>query len=136
MYLLDTNIWLERLLDQEKAGIVGEFLNKIAGDQLTISDFSLHSIGVILVRLKQEKLLNMFIDDLFSQGKITMMGVPPEELKKVTRFTGKFHLDFDDGYQYVLCKLYDLQLVSFDKDFDKTDLARKEPSDFLELLNK
>jgi len=29
MYLVDTNIWLERLLDQEKSDEVGEFLSAV-----------------------------------------------------------------------------------------------------------
>jgi hypothetical protein len=33
----------------------------------------------------------------------------------------KFALDFDDAYQYVVAEKYDLQLVSFDADFDRTE---------------
>ena len=51
MYLVDTNIWLERLLDQAKSEEVGRFLSDTPPNQLIISDFSLHSIGVILDRL-------------------------------------------------------------------------------------
>ncbi len=49
MYLLDTNIFLEILLGQEKKDECKKFL--IANeDNIFISDFSLHSIGVILFR--------------------------------------------------------------------------------------
>ncbi len=44
--LIDTNIFLEILLDQEKKNICKEFLNYNI-DHLFLSDFSLHSIGVI-----------------------------------------------------------------------------------------
>lgn len=44
-YLVDTNIWLERMLDQERAADVAEFLNRVPADQLCLTDFSLHSIG-------------------------------------------------------------------------------------------
>ena len=54
-YLVDTNIWLERLLDQDKSEIVSKFLSTIPLDQIFISDFSLHSIGVIFSR---EKIIN------------------------------------------------------------------------------
>jgi predicted nucleic acid-binding protein len=41
-------------------------------------------------------------------------------------------LDFDDAYQYAyqytLAQKYSLELVSFDKDFDKTDIVRIEPN--------
>ena len=38
VYLIDTNIWLERLLDQQLASIVGEFLATIPSEQLAMSD--------------------------------------------------------------------------------------------------
>ena len=47
MYLLDTNIWLERLLDQERTEEVGQVLTQLPSDEIAITDFSFHSIGVI-----------------------------------------------------------------------------------------
>jgi hypothetical protein len=51
MCLVDTSIWLERLLDQERSAEVGQFLSGIAIETLWIMDFTLHSIGIILSRL-------------------------------------------------------------------------------------
>ena len=45
MYLLDTNIWLERLLAQAQAEVVGQLLDTVPTDQLLMSDFTLHSMG-------------------------------------------------------------------------------------------
>ena len=54
MYLIDTNIFLEILLSQEQKDICKEFLvSKI--EQIYISDFSLHSIGVILFKNNKER---------------------------------------------------------------------------------
>jgi predicted nucleic acid-binding protein len=39
-----------------------------------------------------------------------------------------FSLDFDDAYQYALADKYDLTIVSFDRDFDRTTRGRSEPS--------
>jgi uncharacterized protein len=39
-YLIDSNIWLERLLDQDKSDIVSEFLDTVPLDQIFISDFA------------------------------------------------------------------------------------------------
>jgi predicted nucleic acid-binding protein len=50
-YLVDTNIWLERLLNQDNSEVVSEFLGLIPPSQLFVSDFAIHSIGVILSRL-------------------------------------------------------------------------------------
>ena len=46
----------------------------------------------------------------------------------VIRASKEFNLDFDDAYQYALAKKYNLKIVSFDSDFDKTDLERLLPS--------
>ena len=53
MYLLDTNIWLERLLEQEHSDDVGRLLDQISSDQLFITDFSFHSICLVLTKLKR-----------------------------------------------------------------------------------
>jgi len=69
MYLVDTNIWLERLLDQERSAETGRFLDRIPSDQLLMTDFTLHSIGVILDRLKRREVLVQFVDDVFLAGR-------------------------------------------------------------------
>jgi predicted nucleic acid-binding protein len=66
--LVDTNVWLERLLDQEKSEIVSKFFNVVPTDELFVSDFSIHSIGVILSRLKKYELFETFINDIFVNG--------------------------------------------------------------------
>lgn len=48
MYLIDTNIFLEILLNQDKKEICKNFLSENF-NLLHISDFSIHSIGVILL---------------------------------------------------------------------------------------
>jgi predicted nucleic acid-binding protein len=131
MYLLDTNIWLERLLDQEHSDEVARFLNAIPGDQLFITDFSLHSIGVILARLKQTEALMRFLDDAFNYGAVRLVHLLPQDLSLVVEMIGKFRLDFDDAYQYVAAEKHDLILVSFDKDFDRTKRKMKTPGEIL-----
>jgi predicted nucleic acid-binding protein len=54
MYLIDTNIILELLLDQENADEVEQFLRSTALDQLRLSEFSLYSLGVLLTRRKMQ----------------------------------------------------------------------------------
>ena len=41
----------------------------------------------------------------------------------------KYNLDFDDAYQYLIAEKNDLQIISFDRHFDKTELKRKKPAD-------
>ena len=56
MYLADTNIFLEALLEQEKASEVCSFLESTDLEKISMSDLSLHSIGIILFRLEKFEL--------------------------------------------------------------------------------
>jgi len=46
MYLLDTNIFLELLLDQERADDVEKLLRSAPRERFHISEFSLYSVGI------------------------------------------------------------------------------------------
>lgn len=127
MYLVDTNIWLERLLDQAKSEEVGRFLSDTPPNQLIISDFSLHSIGVILDRLDKQAVFAEFVDDVLIQGGVALRNVPPDLMRRLVDVIDAFKLDFDDAYQYVVAERTQATIVSFDKDFDRTSLGRKSP---------
>lgn len=127
--MVDTNIWLERLLNQEKSVDVKTFFDNVFTDQLFITDFTIHSIGVILLRLKKDDLLIKFIDDAFIAGDVRIIHLSPEDITHIVDVTKKYKLDFDDAYQYAAAKKYNLTIVSFDSDFDKTELGRKTPYD-------
>ena len=130
MYLVDTNIFLEALLEQERTDDVKNLFKTKSLDYFYITDFSLHSIGVILFRLKQSELYNSFIEDLILDG-LGILTLQNSEMLQLSEIVNRYQLDFDDAYQYISAKKYDLQLISFDKDFDKTDIKRKEPIDIL-----
>jgi predicted nucleic acid-binding protein len=53
VFLLDTNIWLERLFGQRQAEVVAELLDNLSPSDMCMTDFTLHSIGLICNRLKQ-----------------------------------------------------------------------------------
>lgn len=48
--LVDTNIFLEVLLEQTRANDAKQLLSKIDLHDFLISDFSFHSIGILLVK--------------------------------------------------------------------------------------
>ena len=81
MYLVDTNIWLERLLGQAKSDEVGQFLDQTPTNQLFITDFAFHSIGVILTRRKRKAALLDFVQDVFITGAVTVISLKPEETR-------------------------------------------------------
>jgi hypothetical protein len=65
VYLIDANIWLERFLDQARAEEVGNFLDRIPPEGLFITDFSFHSIGIVLSKLNRKDALLRFVQDAF-----------------------------------------------------------------------
>lgn len=134
MYLVDTNIWLERLLAQAQADEVRRFLEAVPSDQLLLSHFSLHSIGVILGRYGQHVALQQFTRDLFVNGAVRLATVLPEAFDQIVAVMVAQQLDFDDAYQYVAARQASAELVSFDGDFDRTDLRRLTPADVLARL--
>jgi len=115
MYLLDTNIWLERLLGQPKANQVGQLLGLIPSDEIFITDFAFHSLCVILIRLRKQQALLDFAQDLFIDGDVSLVSIPPDKTLELVKAMRRYRLDFDDAYQYFAAKLHGLTLVTFDK---------------------
>jgi len=131
MYLVDTNVWLERLLEQARAEEVAQFLDRIPSERLFITDFAFHSIGVILTRLYKAEALLRFVQDAFIDGAVTLIHLRPEDTQRMLDVIERFKLDFDDAYQYVAAEKYNLTLVSFDGDFDRTERGKKTPAEIL-----
>ena len=52
-------------------------------------------------------------------------------MERLEQVATTFSLDFDDAYQYVVAEKFGLTLVSFDTDFDRTDLKRIIPAGIL-----
>jgi predicted nucleic acid-binding protein len=122
VFLLDTNIWLERLLGQGQAEVVAELLDTLSPSDMCMTDFTLHSIGVICNRLNQRDVFIKFVDDvLIDAGVVEIIDL--------------FRLDFDDAYQYVAAELEKATIVSFDQDFDKTEQRRLTPMQVLKIRN-
>ncbi|MGB9586336.1 MAG: type II toxin-antitoxin system VapC family toxin [Anaerolineales bacterium] len=131
MYLLDTNVWLERLLDQDKSPDVGKFLDRIPSDQIFITDFAFHSIALILCKFKRIETLKKFVEDVFVYGSVSLIHLGPEDMGKIISTIEEFSLDFDDAYQYIAADKHHLRLISFDSDYDRTKLGKKTPAEVL-----
>jgi len=128
LYLLDTNIFLELLLDQKEAASVQALFNTRVPRDLHISDLAFHSIGIILYQKNAARLFSELACDLFGEGGITILSLGSEDIVQVEEVAAAFGLDFDDAYQYVIAEKFDLMLVSFDSDFDRTDKKRIIPA--------
>jgi len=129
MFLVDTNIWLEELLEQERSKEVSDFLSRIPSDQLYISDFSYHSIGVIFSRLKKMNVFTVFTEEVLLDSGVNLVRLAPAGMIAIPGLCKEHGFDFDDAYQYAIAEAYGLDIVSFDHDFDRTGRGRKEPGD-------
>jgi len=127
MYLVDTNIFLEVMLKQEKAPVVKDFFNRADMSSLAISDFSLFSIGIIFAREKKpEPFLKLVNDDIRNSG-ITLVSLHLEDFSTIFEYAEKYRFDFDDAYQYAIAERNGLSIVSYDRDFDRTEKGRVVP---------
>ena len=77
-FLVDTNIFLEILLGRAKKESCKGFLEKNMGE-LSITDFSLHSIGVILFRYHKKALFDDFIKDVMP--KVDLLSLPLKAIR-------------------------------------------------------
>ena len=120
MFLVDINVRLELLLEQERADEVRQFLQTTETSQLSITDFSLYSIGIILTRLKKDALFLDFLSDTIEESGVTRVHLSTSDLRQLLTIRQQFPLDFDDAYQYAAAEKHEFVLISFDGDFDQT----------------
>ena len=128
---IDTNIFLEILLEQEKSEDAKALLSKIENLRFFTSDFSIHSIGLILFYRAQHKVFQQFVREMLIDTGIQILSLSIEDMENVSIASEKFNLDFDDAYQYVASQKMGLTIVSFDSDFDRTDIGRTTPAEIL-----
>jgi predicted nucleic acid-binding protein len=133
-YLVDSSIWLEMLLGQERADSARRFLLRLSPQELAVTEFSLYSIGLALTRLGQGEIFRQFITDVLISAQIRRLVLSADELRDIPEVMRRFRLDFDDAYQYVAADKHDLTLVSFGADFDRTERGRKTPEQALQDL--
>jgi predicted nucleic acid-binding protein len=132
MYLVDTNVWLEPLLQQERAEEAVQFLTQTPTENLFISDFSFNSVGLILTRRNRRlDLLLDFVRDVFTNGAVGLVRLEPQDTPDIVAAINQFNLDFDDAYQYVATQRNNLVIVSFDNDFNRTPEGRRTPAEII-----
>lgn len=116
MYLIDTNIFLEILLAQDKRELCKGFLTENA-EHLSVSDFALHSIGVILFRNKKDDIFHKFVLDVLPG--LSIVTLRAESYGSLQGIRQKYGLDFDDSYQFAVALEHELRIVTMDEDFKK-----------------
>ena len=74
-----------------------------------------------------------FVEDVLINSSVRIVNIPPNQMKRLVEIMNRFNLDFDDAYQYVAAEIEKTVIVSFDKDFDKTDQGRLTPMQVIKL---
>ena len=104
----------------KKLNVVNTYDRVVKSENLFITDFAFHSIGVILSKLNKGDILLRFVQDTFIDGAVELIHLEPEDTSRLLYVKDMFTLDFDDAYQYAAAEKYNLIIVSLDADFDRT----------------
>ena len=115
-YLVDTNIFLEILLSQTKQKDCKEFVEDHF-PEITLSQFTLNSIGISCFKNKRADLFTGFLYDLASSLPILTL-TPPQLILLETTINSNL-LDYDDSYQLITAQIHNLEIVTLDQDFKK-----------------
>ncbi len=132
MKLIDSNIFLEVLLEQSKSKDCENFLKAIAvsQEQAIITDFLIDTICVILGREgKQPKAISQFLSSLLGFAGLSIYNTTIMDKILAAGLMEKHGLDFDDALVLQAMHVNKIkQIVSYDRHFDKIkDIERTEP---------
>jgi len=139
VYLIDTSIFLEVELKQEKKDEAHEFLLKVLKNEIKCitTDFNIDS-AVIIMRNKKAKLADIkkFLVGLVAYEGLTIYEVNLIDRILATKTMEKFKRRYDDALNYFVMKSLGIkEIVSFDRDYDGLpNIKRVEPADALEKL--
>jgi predicted nucleic acid-binding protein len=107
MYLLDTCILLEYLLDQAKADEVEKLLLEASGIPMCITEFSLYSIGINMLRQKLADRFIEFVDDVLVAGQVRLLRLGPPDMAAIAESARRFGFDFESSGDTELVRILD-----------------------------
>jgi len=120
------------LLQQEHAATARNLLQIVPLADVAITDFSIHSIGIILTNAAKDDDFDKFVADVLLDTPLIVLRLGNSDISRILQIRRRYRLDFDDAYQYFAAEKHNLTLVSFDADFDKTERGRKTPAEAME----
>jgi len=131
LILVDTNIFLELLLDQKRADECEKFLNKLSRGELegVVTRYTIHAIETML-NSPDEILL--FLRNVENSIGLYVYETDNEDEMAIAMLMKEIKRDFDDTLQYYVAKKLGAKaIVSFDRHFDGLDIPRAEPKDYI-----
>jgi len=94
-----------------------------------LSDFSLFSIGIMYFRERNPGPFIKLVNEDIGMCGISVVSLDLSAYPNMVSYANEYNLDFDDAYQYTVAERYNLAIVSFDHDFDRTKKGRVLPTD-------
>ncbi len=132
MFLIDTNCWMQLARQRPHFAEVRQMLKEIPPNQLLVTDFTVHGIGVLFRRFDMIEGFTDFLKRASIGNLIAIVQVPLPNLEQVQQVCVEHGVDFDDAYQYVAAELFGARIVSFDDDYDRTPIGRLTPAQALQ----
>ncbi len=137
MFLIDTNIFLELALDQEKAEDCASFLTAVSDGtvEAIVTHFTVHAVETSIGKGNR---LTEFLRNIESSHGLRVSDASISEEVSIAVLAEKVgKLDFEDAVQYFVAKKSDSSaIVSFDRHFDGLDLPRVTPGEALKKSSK
>ena len=132
-FIVDANIILEVLLGQQREDEVKELFQEFTDSEFYITDFALHSIGVILFHEGDRAGFNKFCQDMVIKGPLSVLNLMENEILELKKYADNYQLDFDDAYQCKVAERAGFTFLTFDSDFERAPIDSKTP---LEVINE
>lgn len=136
MYLIDSNIFLEVLLEQKKSEECKTFLEKVKDGKIScfISNFNLDSILLIVwSKTNDIKPMKDFLLSMLSYDGLSFYSISMEDRINALKHMKLYNLDFEDSLTLQAAISTRSKIISFDKHFDKLPVKRLEPKDIIDL---
>ena len=129
-YLIDTNIFLELMLSQSRSDECKKLLAMLRDGivEAVVTDFTIHSIIVLMGRFKKLRELETFLFSLTAYKGLYAYTTSIADETKAVKVAKKSKLDIDDAIQYAAALSINADaIISFDRDLDGLKVPRKEP---------
>ena len=125
------------LLKQQRAEECRFFFRLLTqrGHRIALTAFALYSIELHLMSHEKSALVKPFLADC-ERGDFFLTGTGFADEGEILDIANIQQLDIDDAHQYWAAKKLGAILVSFERDFDRTDITRLEPSEVLQGLSR
>jgi predicted nucleic acid-binding protein len=132
MITIDTSVFIELNLNQEKAEQAGALLQAIGLGKIeaNVSHFAVHALEA---GFRSQKETREFLKNIETSKGLHVYDTSIADEISIAALAEEVGLDFDDAAQYYVARKTDSSsIVSFDRHFDKLkDIPRKEPASIL-----